>query len=324
MNRNIVIPKISILIPCFNEEEVLIYSTPILIDFLKKMIHDGIISKDSNIIFVDDGSIDKTWNIIERNINDNPDIITAIKLSRNFGHQSALICALDYATNKCDAAISIDVDLQDDLNVIPKMIEHFNNNYEIVLGVRESRNSDSWFKKSSANIFYKFIKLMGVNVIENHADYRLMSNKCLLNLQKFNEYNLFLRGFPNLLHNKITTVYYARAKRHAGQTKYPLKKMFSLAWDGITSFSIIPLRIISLIGIFVFFTSIIMMTYVLFSVFQHKNIPGWASIVLPMYLLGGMIMLSLGIVGEYIGKVFLEVKSRPRFLIDQVLNGKIN
>jgi uncharacterized membrane protein len=239
----------------------------------------------------------------------------------NVGHQPALLAGLNYVTNKCSFSISIDADLQDDINVIPQMIQKHILGAEIVLGVRKKRVADTWFKRNSALIFYKILKILEVKLIENHADFRLISNSALKNLGNFNEYNLFLRGLVYFIHQNHEVVYYDRIERLAGSSKYTLVKMLSLAWNGITSFSIAPLRLISLVGVLVFIFSLFMIFYSLYGFFVNKTIPGWASVVVPLYFLGGVIIISIGVVGEYLGKIFLETKNRPRYLIDKVAGG---
>jgi hypothetical protein len=234
------------------------------------------------------------------------------------------MCGLQYISDKCDAGVSIDADLQDDLAAIPQMVMEFQNGSEIVLGVRKSRDADTWFKRTSAQGFYKFMRLIGVDLVENHADFRLMSSTALQNLGEFKESNLFLRGLPMLLSNKIAYVTYTRAERFAGVSKYPLRKMLALAWTGITSFSVLPLRIISILAGLVFLTSIGMISYAIVGVVAGKAIPGWASVVIPLYLLGGFLMLSIGVVGEYVGKVFLEVKRRPKFFVDKIIEERLD
>lgn len=274
--------------------------------------------KNSFALLVNDGSIDDTWKQITSAISKYPDCFRGISLARNYGHQAALLCGLDFVAKKCDAAISIDADLQDDINLIPEMITLYKQGYHVVYGVRRSRDVDSWFKRNSAYIFYKLMRVMGVEMIENHADYRLMSKLALHHLQAFPEVNIFLRGIVPFLHNKVTSLVYIRKKRTAGNTKYTLKKMLALGWNGITSFSIVPLRLITLTGFIIFITSIVMTLYALISLILGSTLPGWTSIVIPLYILGGVIMLSIGILGEYVGKVFLETKRRPRFLIDEI------
>ena len=317
--------KLAIVVPCYNEDKVLGVTIPRLLSFVDDLIiHHGC-APDSFIVLVDDGSRDDTWSLIAAASIDTPGRLRGIRLACNVGHQGALLSGLDYVTGQCDAAVSIDADLQADLAAIPRMLQEFSHGGgEIILGIRSSREFDTWFKRNTALAFYKLMKLIGVSLVENHADFRLMSAKALYHLSLFPESNLFLRGFPFLLHKEISTVSYQRTERVAGKTKYPLSKMLSLAWNGITSFSIVPLRLISVIGGLVFFSSLIMILYIIIAVLTGKTLMGWASIVVPIYLLGGLIMLSIGVVGEYVGKVFLEVKRRPRFLVDTIIGGSSN
>ncbi len=312
---------LAIVVPCYNEEEMLPLTIDTLLTFINKLVTENICSNQSFIVFIDDGSRDNTWQLIEAAALNSSNRIHGIRLACNVGHQPALLAGLNYVTNKCSFAVSIDADLQDDINIIPQMIQKHVLGAEIVLGVRKKRVADTWFKRNSALIFYKILKKLGVKLIENHADFRLMSNCVLKNLSNFNEYNLFLRGLILFMHQKQDVVYYDRIERIAGNSKYTLVKMFSLAWNGITSFSIAPLRLISLVGVLIFIFSLIMIFYSLFSFFVNKTIPGWASVVIPLYFLGGIIILSIGIVGEYLAKIFLETKNRPRYLIDKVVGG---
>lgn len=308
---------IAIVVPCYNEEEMLGITVPALTSLLTSLARDHDCSEQSYVVFIDDGSRDATWDLIEEAAAAGP--FRGLRLACNVGHQAALLAGLDYVTDKCFAAVSIDADLQDDMNVIPQMISRCEAGAQLVLGVRESREVDTWFKRNTALAFYRLMTWMGVDTVENHADFRLMSNKALRNLQHFGERNLFLRGLPPLLHKRVETVTYQRAERAAGETKYPLHKMLALAWNGITSFSIVPLRLITYTGAGVFVASLLMIAYALAGVLMHDTMPGWASVVIPLYLLGGLIMLSIGVVGEYIGKLFLETKQRPRFLIDTIV-----
>ena len=311
--------RLAIVVPCYNEEAVLPQSLPSLLTKLAGMIDAGYCTKDSYILLVDDGSADATWSIIEDYVVDNAGTVLGIRLARNVGHQAALLAGLEHVTGRCDAAISIDADLQDDINTMSRMVDAYREGAELVLGVRASRDVDTWFKRNSAIGFYKVLRLMGVDLVENHADFRLMSAQSLRNLSQFTEYNLFLRGLVPMLHQRIETVTYDRCERTAGETKYPMRKMLSLAWNGMTSFSVQPLRMISTMGFLVFFATMIMLAYALIGLFSGQVIPGWASVVIPLYLLGGLLMISLGMVGEYIAKLFLEVKQRPRYLIDTVI-----
>lgn len=318
MNEEKNSPRIALVVPCFNESEVLVVTTSRLIHLLDEMIRNGEIHEKSYIVYVDDGSSDSTWNLLLAVASQNSGRIIGIRLACNAGHQKALLCGLEYVTNACDAAVSLDADLQDDLHAVPKMVERFANGAELVLGVRESREVDTWFKRTSALGFYKAMRFLGVDLVENHADFRLMSSRVLINLNQFSESNLFLRGLMPLLHNKVEVVTYNRGERLAGETKYPLRRMLSLAWNGVTSFSAIPLRMISAIGSLVFFASLGMVAYALLSWWSGRTLPGWTSVVIPLYLLGGLIMLCIGVVGEYVSKLFMEVKRRPRYLIDAI------
>ncbi len=309
----------AIVVPCYNEEDVLPLSLPALLTKMADMMSAGQCTKDSYILLIDDGSQDATWRLIEKSVSESGGSIQGIRLARNVGHQAALMAGLDHVTGRCDAAISIDADLQDDIEAMSRMIDAYRQGAELVLGVRDSREVDTWFKRNSAVGFYKVLRWMGVDLVENHADFRLMSAQALRNLGQFSEYNLFLRGLVPMLHQRIETVTYDRSERTAGETKYPMRKMLSLAWNGMTSFSVQPLRFISAMGFLVFLATLVMLAYALIGLFSGQVIPGWASVVIPLYLLGGLLMISLGMVGEYIAKLFLEVKQRPRYLIDTVI-----
>lgn len=310
--------RIAIVCPCFNEAEVLPSSIPKLIDLIDRLASDHNCSSESYVVLVDDGSRDQTWSLIAAAAKSHPGVIRGVKLSRNAGHQNALMAGLDYVRGQCDAAITIDVDLQDDLDALPRMVNEHRNGAEIVLGVKASRSVDSTFKVLTAMLFNKGMRMMGVDLVENHADCRLMSSRALENLARFPEYVLFLRGLQPLVHSKIATVSYNLSDRTAGESKYPLRKMLALALNGITSFSTTPLRLISITGALVFFISLLFSIYALTKAFEGETLPGWASITVPLYLLGGLIVFSIGVVGEYIGKIFLEVKNRPRYLIDEI------
>ncbi len=311
--------QVALVVPCYNESEMLKISIPKLIGILNDIIESAQCSASSFIILIDDGSIDNTWTLITQAATQYSGQVRGVRLAANVGHQGALLCGLHQINGHCDVAISLDADLQDDLSAIFMMLAEYRNGAEIVLGVRESREVDTWFKRNTALAFYRLMHWMKVDLVENHADFRLMSAKVLQNLQYFSEVNLFLRGLPPLLHQKIKIITYRRAEREAGVSKYPLSKMLALAWEGITSFSVVPLRLIALTGGAVFLLSLLMALYALVSRLFGHAIAGWASMVIPMYLLGGLLMLSLGIVGEYVGKVFLETKRRPSFLVDEVV-----
>lgn len=314
-------PSIGLVLPCYNEEEILLQSDQKVGQLVERLIAGGIITSESQIVYVDDGSSDKTWELIQKTIDVNENRV-GIKLSRNFGHQSALLGGLSFIYQKVDCVITIDADLQDDITVIEEMIRQFTNGFEIVYGVRKKRITDSFFKRITAKGFYSLMKMMGTNIIEDHADFRLASRRVCENLFTFGEVNLFLRGIFPLIGFNNTKVYYDRLERTAGTTKYPLKKMFAFALEGITSFSVKPLRFVSLIGVFIFIVSILLAFYSLFSYFYLGTVPGWTSITLPIYFLGGIQILCIGIIGEYLGKVYQEVKARPRFIIETVISKK--
>ena len=312
-----------IVIPMFNEEEVIDETTKRLRIKVNDLIKKKIISKDSKVLYVNDGSKDKTWEKITQ-INKEDKLFTGISLSRNRGHQNALVAGLLTARNYADVVISMDADLQDDINAIDEMLEKYHNGCDIVYGVRSARKKDTFFKKVTAEGFYKFMKLMGVDIVYNHADYRLTSKRVLDEFSNFKEVNLFLRGIFPLIGFKTDVVYYERAERFAGTSKYPLKKMLNFAWDGITSFSVKPLRFICVLGFLILFISIIIMIYAFIRKVTGNNVEGWTFITISIWFLGGLQMLSLGIVGEYIGKVYNETKQRPRYIIeDNLLETKI-
>ena len=302
-------------IPCYNEQEVLPETSKRLEAKLKDLIDAGKISDDSRILFVNDGSKDNTWNII-KDLHEKNEIFQGINLSKNMGHQNALLAGLMTAKDLCDAAISLDADLQDDINAIDEMVDKFNNGCDIVYGVRSKRATDTFFKKFTAESFYKLINSMGGNTVYNHADYRLMSRRALMALSEFGEVNLFLRGIVPMVGFNTDVVYYERAERFAGESKYPLKKMLSFAIEGITSLSTKPIKLITGLGFFIFFISIVVLVYSLVRYFTGHTIPGWTTTVLSVWAIGGLIMISLGVIGEYVGKIYLETKNRPRFIIE--------
>lgn len=307
-----------ILAPCYNESEVLPMSSKIFLDKLNGLISEGKISEDSRVAFVDDGSKDNTWEIIESLHEMDPKFV-GIKLSRNRGHQNALLGGLSTIADDCDMIVTIDADVQDDVNAIDKMVDDFNSGSDIVYGVRASRDTDTFFKRTTAQGFYKFMSSMGVETVYNHADFRLMSSRAVKALLEFKEVNLFLRGMVPLVGFKSTTVTYDRAPRLAGESKYPLKKMLSFAFDGITSFSVKPIRLITALGVITFILSIIFALYALISFAVHHAAPGWTSTVLSIWFFGSLQIIAIGIVGEYIGKIYLESKHRPRFFIEKYL-----
>lgn len=310
-----------IVVPCYNEEEVVEETTKRLSQKLKKLIKEKKISKESKIMYVNDGSKDKTWSIIE-DLNKKNNLVTGITLSRNRGHQNALVAGLMTAKKYADIVISMDADLQDDINAIDEMIEKYYQGCQIVYGVRSARKTDTLFKKTTAESFYKFMSKMGVDIVYNHADYRLTSRRVLEDFSNYKEVNLFLRGIFPLIGYKTDKVYYERSERFAGESKYPLKKMLNFAWDGITSFSVKPIRLILNIGIAIFILSILMIVYFLLIKLIGKAVPGWTFIVVSIWLIAGVQMLSLGIIGEYIGKIYSETKERPRYFIEKNLEDK--
>lgn len=311
-----------LVVPCYNEEEVLIETSKRLLGKINKMINEEKISKKSKILFVNDGSKDKTWDMIEELYNKNS-IFSGVNLSRNRGHQNALLAGLMVAKEYADMVISLDADLQDDIDVIEKFVEEYYSGSDIVYGVRSSRKTDTFFKRTTALGFYKFMDKLGVNVVYNHADYRLMSKRALEALAEFKEVNLFLRGIVPLIGYKYSIVEYERHERFAGESKYPLKKMLAFAVDGITSFSVKPIRLISVLGFSIFFISLIALIYSLVVKFLGKTEVGWTSIVISIWMLGGIQLLSLGVIGEYIGKIYNETKARPRYIIkDKLIRNK--
>jgi len=316
MKQNTVI-KLGIVIPCYNEEEVLHETTKRLQSIFDEMISENKISKDSFVCYVDDGSKDNTWKLIEE-FKNNSTTFKGIKLSRNFGHQNALTAGLMQLKDSADALISMDSDLQDDINIVKEFVQKYKEGYDVVYGVREDRSQDTKFKRTTAEFFYKFQSFMGIETINNHADYRLLSKKALEALSHFKEVNLFLRGIVPLLGYKSCSVYYKRAERFAGETKYPLKKMILLALDGITSFSIVPLHMITIVGFILFLFSLMAIAWVMVEKFLFGNaVQGWASTMISIYFIGGIQIMSLGVIGEYVGRNFQEVKRRPRYIIDK-------
>lgn len=300
-----------LVVPCYNEEAVLYETAKRLSDRLKGMISSGLVSEESKILFVNDGSKDKTWPIIEALYNQD-NIFSGINLSRNKGHQNALLAGLMTAKEYSDMVISLDADLQDDIEVIDKFIEEYYKGNDVVYGVRSSRKTDTFFKRETALGFYRFMSSLGVEVIYNHADYRLMSRIALEGLSEFKEVNLFLRGIVPLIGYRYSVVEY---ERFAGESKYPFKKMLAFAWDGITSFSIKPIRIITGLGFLIFILSLIALIYSLIVKFIGNTKDGWASLTISIWMIGGIQLLSLGVIGEYIGKIYNETKQRPRFII---------
>ena len=305
-------------VPCYNEQEVLPETSKRLKEKIESLIAAGKISKDSRVLFVNDGSRDDTWNIIKK-LHESDEVFDGINLSKNMGHQNALLAGLMTAKDICDAAISLDADLQDDINAIDEMVDKYNNGADIVYGVRSKRATDTFFKKFTAESFYKLINYLGGHTVYNHADYRLMSRRALMALSDFGEVNLFLRGIVPMIGFNTEVVYYERAERFAGESKYPLKKMLSFAVEGITSLSTKPIKMITSLGFFIFFVSIVVFIYCLVRFFTGHTIQGWTTTVLSVWAIGGLMMISLGVIGEYIGKIYLETKSRPRYIIESFI-----
>ena len=307
-----------LVIPCYNEEEVLPETSKRLTAKLGAMIEMGLISEDSKIVFVNDGSKDHTWQLIRQYHEENP-MIQGINLSRNKGHQNALLAGLMTVKEYCDMAISMDADLQDDVDAIDQFVEKYYEGCEVVYGVRSERKTDSFFKRASAQSFYKLMLHMGVEIVYNHADYRLMSRRALDEMEGFKEVNLFLRGIVPLIGFQSGVVTYERHERFAGESKYPLKKMLNFAFDGITSFSVKPIRMVTTLGIIIFAISILMLIYFLITWCIGWTVPGWTSIVVSVWAIGGLQLLAIGIIGEYIGKIYMETKARPKFIVQEYL-----
>ena len=310
--------KLYLVVPCYNEEEVLPETARRLAAKFDNLIAGGKISPESKVVFVDDGSKDRTWEIIE-GLNESSPLFQGIKLSRNKGHQNALLAGLMAVKDECDMTISMDADLQDDIDAIDRMLEKYYDGCDVVYGVRSERKTDSAFKRTTAHGFYKIMKLLGADIIYNHADYRLMSKRALDALSEFKEVNLFLRGIVPLVGFKSDTVEYKRTERFAGQSKYPLKKMISFALNGITSFSIKPIRMITALGILIFSVSILMLVYFLIRHFTGNTVQGWTTLAASVWAIGGLQLLAIGVVGEYIGKMYMETKARPKYVIEKHL-----
>ena len=309
-------PVLYIVIPCYNEQEVLPITAPMFLNKIKQLAADGKIAADSRVLFVNDGSKDKTWEIIS-DLADSDEHYIGISQSRNCGHQNAVLAGLMEARDKCDITISIDCDGQDDINAMDKMVDEYLNGCEVVYGVRSSRETDTFFKRTTAQGFYKFLSVMGAEVVYNHADYRLVSSRVLKEFANFKEVNLFLRGMIPLVGFKSTSVEYARAERIAGESHYPLKKMIALAVDGITSLSVKPLRLITGFGVIVALVSFIGCLWALISALCGNTVQGWASMTCIVCFVGGVQLICLGIIGEYIGKIYMETKARPRYIISE-------
>lgn len=311
-------PILTIVVPCFNEEDVLAETSKQLSKVLEDIIEDSLVSEQSKILFVDDGSKDRTWELIEEESMVNH-LVSGLKLAGNVGHQNALMAGLETANKQSDCVVSIDADLQDDVNVIRTFVEKYWEGNDIVLGVRDKRETDTLFKKTTALGFYNFMRKMGINLVPNHADFRLMSKRALDELLKYKETNIFLRGLVPLLGFPTAKVYYDRKERFAGESKYPLKKMLALAFDGITSFSIAPIRFVTAVGFFSVIISIIAGAYALIQDLLGDTVSGWTSLIISIWFVGGLQLLGIGCIGEYIGKIYIEVKRRPRYAIEKDL-----
>ena len=310
--------KLLIVVPCYNEEEVLPSTIPCLREVVASMVEKQLISADSGIVFIDDGSLDKTWEIL-KDAAEKPGV-TGIHLAGNVGHQNALMAGLEYAKDHCDLCVSIDADLQDDVAAIEEMVQKYLDGADIVFGVRNDRTSDTTFKRVTAQGFYKFMHALGVNTVYNHADFRLMSRAALEALSEYRESHLFLRGIIADMGFQTDVVYYARKERMAGKSKYPLKKMLSFAWNGITSFSAKPISVLMFFGLFVSFCAVAAFVYSLISRFMGNVISGWTSLMISVWFLGGIQVFSIGLIGQYIGKTYMESKHRPRYHIKEIVS----
>ena len=310
-----------VVVPCYNEQEVLAETSKRLREKFQTLIGSGKIDEKSRIVFVNDGSKDNTWKIIEE-LHRQDNLFSGINLSRNRGHQNALLAGLMTVKDCADVAISIDADLQDDINAMDEMLDKYYGGCDVVYGVRSKRATDTFFKRFTAESFYKMMNAMGANTVYNHADYRLMSKRALEGLAEFKEVNLFLRGMVPMIGYPSDVVYYERSERFAGESKYPLKKMISFAIEGITSLSTKPIKMITNLGVFIFLFSFVILIYSLIRHFSGDTVAGWTTIIVSVWAIGGLILLSLGIIGEYIGKIYLESKERPRYIVEQFLNEK--
>ena len=314
-------PILAIVVPCYNEKEVLPTTAQQLFDTVKRLAENGVISLESKIVFIDDGSKDNTWELIEGFCKESPKNFSGIKLSKNRGHQNALLCGLLSVREFADASVSIDADLQDDISVIDEMLNLYGSGCEIVYGVRSKRDKDSFFKRITAHLFYRFINFLGADIIYNHADFRLMSKNALNALAEYKEVNLFLRGIVPMLGYRTGIAYYERKERMAGESKYPVGKMLRFAFEGITSLSTKPIRMVTILGVIIFIMSLVMIVYSVIRHFTGDTVSGWSSMICSLWSIGGLILLSIGIVGEYIGKIYLETKQRPRFIVEKKLGG---
>lgn len=312
-------PCLAIVVPCYNEQAALPNTINKLSTVLANLIHQNKITPNSFLYYVDDGSRDNTWELIHQTHRDNP-IVKGLRLSKNMGHQNALLAGLLNIRKKIDCAITIDADLQDNINCIETMVDHYCQGSDIVYGVRQARDTDTWFKRTTAKLFYKLMKYVGSELVSNHADFRLLSRRSIEQLSRFKERNLFLRGIVTLIGFQTSSVYYDRAHRLQGETKYSLSKMIALAWNGVIAFSHMPLHFILLSGVVSFIFSIAMSIWVLILKLVAHPVPGWSSLMIPLCFMGGIQLLSIGVLGEYLAKIYLEVKRRPRFIKDMELH----
>lgn len=310
-------PILYIVVPCYNEEEVLRETNSRLTALLRRLVDEGKVSADSRVMYVNDGSHDRTWQLIRQFHDEGP--VRGVNLAGNVGHQHALLAGMTVAKDLCDVLVSIDADLQDDIEAIPAMLARFADGCDIVYGVRKERKTDTFFKRNTALAFYKLMRALGVKSVYNHADYRLMSKRAVEQLCRYKERNLFLRGIVPLVGYRTDTVYYDRSARLAGESKYPFSKMLNFAIDGITSFSVKPLRLIVALGIAMVIMSLAIFVYVLTAYAQDNVVPGWSSLMISIWFVGGCTLISLGVVGEYIGKIYIEVKERPQYNIEELL-----
>lgn len=314
--------RLAIVVPCYNEEEVLKIASEALRGVLSGLISKNKISDDSFVLFVNDGSKDRTWELIEEEHSKYPSMIYGLKLAGNVGHQYALTAGLNTAVNMCDISVSIDADLQDDIDVIEEMVDKYHAGNDIVYGVRKKRTTDTFFKRFTAQSFYKLMNMMGVKTVYNHADFRLMSKRAMEGFSQYKESNLFIRGIVPCIGYSSDCVYYDRKERVAGESKYPLKKMLALAFNGISSFSVKPISFITNLGIIIILLSILAAIYALVSYFTGNVEKGWTSLILSIWFIGGVQLLSIGLIGQYIGKIYMEVKQRPRYIIEKLLDSE--
>lgn len=312
------IGRLAVVVPCYNEEEVLAETTKRLVSLLHGMVAEDLVTNDSYVLYVNDGSTDGTWKSVCEQHEENA-IVMGVSLAGNVGHQNALMAGLEIASKACDMAVSIDADLQDNPEAIREMVLRYNEGYDIVYGVRSRRDTDTFFKRTTAQLFYRMMNVMGAKSVYNHADFRLMSCRAIMHLMEFRERNIFLRGMVPLVGYRSTNVYYERMKRFAGESKYPLKRMIAFALDGITSFSIKPVHLVFYLGVMFLLIALGILCWVLYAYNSGHVVPGWSSLMISIWFCSGCVLIGLGVVGEYIGKIYMEVKGRPRYNIESVL-----